>query len=50
VDAVVHAPHGALPTSCHPLYSLDGDMILAYSEQVNDKESWSKFIENWLAG
>ena len=50
VDAVVHAPQGALPTSCHPLYSLDGDTILAYSEQVNDKESWSIFIDKWLAG
>jgi len=50
VDAVVYAPQGALPTSCHPLYSLDGHAILAYSEQVNDIESWSKFVNRWLAG
>ena len=24
VDAVVHMPEGALPTSCHPLYPVDG--------------------------
>ena len=48
IDAVVHAPQGALPTSCHPLYGLDGESILAYSEQVNDHESWSAFIDQWL--
>lgn len=30
VTAVVHAPHGAWPTSCYPLYPLDGEKILAY--------------------
>jgi len=50
VDAVVHAPCGALPTSCHPLYSLDGDAVLDYSEHVNDQESWSLYVEKWLAG
>ena len=49
IDAVVHAPQGALPTSCHPLYGLDGESILAYSEQVSDQESWSAFIDHWLA-
>lgn len=48
VDAVVHAPQGALPTSCHPLYGLDGDAILNYSEQVNDRESWLAFVKTWL--
>jgi glutaconate CoA-transferase subunit A len=49
VDAVVHAPHGAVPTSCHPLYGLNGEAVLAYSEQVNDPPSWAVFIEQWLA-
>jgi glutaconate CoA-transferase subunit A len=48
IDAVVHTPQGALPTSCHPLYGLDGDAILKYSEQVNDRESWSAFVKTWL--
>ena len=48
VDVVVHTPQGALPTSCHPYYGLDGDAILAYSERVNDHESWSKFMEEWF--
>lgn len=30
VTAVVHAPRGAWPTSCYPLYPLDGQEILRY--------------------
>lgn len=32
VTAVVHAPRGAWPTSCHPLYGFDGLEILRYLE------------------
>jgi glutaconate CoA-transferase subunit A len=32
VTAVVHAPRGAWPTSCHPLYALGGGEILAYMD------------------
>lgn len=32
VDAVVEAPRGALPSSCYPLYPVDGGQILRYSE------------------
>ena len=49
VDAVVHTPRGALPTSCHPLYGFDGEAILTYSEQVNDRASWAAYIAAWLA-
>jgi glutaconate CoA-transferase subunit A len=31
VSAVVHAPQGAWPTSCYPLYPLDGEEILRYT-------------------
>ena len=48
IDAVVHTPKGALPTSCHPLYGLDGDEILTYSEKVNDRESWKTYTKAWL--
>lgn len=30
VTGVVHLPHGAWPTSCYPLYPLDGEEILRY--------------------
>ena len=48
VDAVVHAPRGALPTSCHPLYQIDGDALLNYVEQVNDPASFETFLPQFL--
>ena len=48
VDAVVHAERGAAPTSCHPLYPLDGESILAYTEQVSDPQSWRRYVDNLL--
>jgi len=45
VDAVVHAQRGAAPTSCHPLYPLDGEAILAYTEQVSDPRSWQAYSD-----
>jgi len=50
VHYVVHAPCGALPSSCHPLYPLDGQAVLAYTEQVSEPESFRKYLESWLAG
>jgi glutaconate CoA-transferase subunit A len=35
VKAVVHAPNGAWPTSCYPLYAVGGDEILRYIEACN---------------
>lgn len=49
VHYVVHTPYGALPTSCHPLYPLDGEALLAYTEQVSDPESFHTYLEKWLA-
>jgi glutaconate CoA-transferase subunit A len=49
VTGVVFAPGGALPTSCHPLYPLDGAAILAYTEQVSDPASFSAFEASWPA-
>jgi glutaconate CoA-transferase subunit A len=40
VQAVVEAPGGAWPTSCHPLYPLDGLAVLRYTEAaMTDAES-----------
>jgi len=44
VHAVVLAPKGALPTSCHPLYSLDAEAILEYAEQVSDMDSFNNYL------
>jgi glutaconate CoA-transferase subunit A len=53
VHAVVPAPGGAAPSSCHPLYKLDGRAILAYTEQVSNPESFAIYIQRlleWLDG
>jgi glutaconate CoA-transferase subunit A len=44
VDGVVLAPHGAMPTSCHPLYALDTEAILYYAEQVSDQATFDAYI------
>lgn len=49
VHAVVLAPRGALPTSCHPLYPLDGEAILAYTEQVSDPDTFNQYVARFLA-
>ena len=46
--AVVAAPRGALPTSCHPLYPLDGMTILEYTAQVGDADSFQRYLAEWL--
>ena len=38
VSAVVHAPHGAWPTSCYPHYPLGGNEILRYIDSCNRGE------------
>jgi glutaconate CoA-transferase subunit A len=48
VHHLVFAPRGALPTSCHPLYPLDGEAIMVYAEQVADPDSFHVFIDRWL--
>ena len=44
VKAVVLAPGGASPTSCHPLYAMDGEALLSYTEQVSDPESFERYL------
>jgi glutaconate CoA-transferase subunit A len=44
VDAVVLAPRGAAPTSCHPLYPLDAGVILDYTERVSDQDSFDRYL------
>ena len=45
VDAVVHTPGGASPTSCHPLYALDTKALLEYTEQVSDRASYLEYMK-----
>ena len=47
VDYVVEAPKGAAPTSCHPLYPLDGLAILDYTGRVSNPESFQAYIQEF---
>ncbi len=49
VSAVVHSPRGAAPTSCHPLYPLDGQSLLDYCDRVVDPPSFERYLAAWLA-
>jgi glutaconate CoA-transferase subunit A len=46
IQHIVLAPHGAAPSSCHPLYPLDGAAFLAYTEQVADPASFQVFLSH----
>jgi len=48
IHAVVELPQGAAPTSCHPIYSLDAEAILAYAENVSDQVSFDEYISRWI--
>jgi glutaconate CoA-transferase subunit A len=48
VTAVVDAPDGAKPSSCHPRYPMDGEAILTYAESVSDPASFTTFLLDWL--
>jgi glutaconate CoA-transferase subunit A len=48
VNSVVLAQGGAYPTSCHPLYPMDGKKILSYTEQVGEPASFSRYLRSWL--
>ncbi len=45
---VALAEKGALPTSCHPYYPMDGEAIMSYLDQVSDPKSFAAFLQQWL--
>jgi glutaconate CoA-transferase subunit A len=47
VDAVVEAPGGAWPTSCHPLYPLDGQATLEFTETAGT-DSYAGLLAGWF--
>ena len=49
VHAVAAAPRGAMPTSCHPLYPLDGNALLTYVESASDPAAFTAYLERFLA-
>lgn len=47
VQYIAHAPRGASPTSCHPLYPLDGFEILKYIDACNS-EAFEEYVKGIL--
>jgi glutaconate CoA-transferase, subunit A len=47
VDAVVKVPNGSWPTSCYPLYGLDGKVIIDYLEHTASNQI-TDFIERLI--
>lgn len=47
VHAVVHAPRGAWPTSCHPLYPVGGGELLRYIDACNGG-GFQDYVSAWL--
>jgi glutaconate CoA-transferase subunit A len=50
VDAVVHAPFGAHPTSCFPRYGYDAAMHRAWASAARDAETSREFLERYVTG
>jgi glutaconate CoA-transferase subunit A len=48
VHGMALAQAGARPTSCHPLYPLDGEALMAYTEEVSDPASFDAYLAHWL--
>lgn len=48
VTAVVHAPRGAWPASCYPLYPVDGEELLRYTERCPD--GFEGYLGDFLGG
>lgn len=50
VDAVVHAPYGAHPTSCFPRYGYDTDFHRKWTGAARDPETTRAFLDEHVRG
>ncbi len=48
IDVVAIAPKGAYPTSCYPLYPLDGHAFLHYTDTCTTPNAFSAYLAAWL--
>lgn len=48
VTAVAHAPRGAAPSSCYPLYPIDGEALLDYLDACG-RQAFSPYLQERLA-
>ncbi|MEM6283536.1 MAG: CoA-transferase [Chloroflexota bacterium] len=48
IDYLVHAPNGAYPTSCYPLYPLAGREFAAYSEAAVTEAGFREYLAKYI--
>ena len=46
---VVHAPCGAHPTSCAPLYGFDVRHFKEYAASAKEPDGWTRYVERYIA-
>jgi glutaconate CoA-transferase subunit A len=50
VTGVVHAPAGAHPTSCAPLYGWDLEHLKKYTASATEDGGWARYMGEFVAG
>lgn len=49
-DVVIHAPCGAHPSSCQPVYGHDAAHFKAYAASAKEEDGWERYRRQYLAG
>lgn len=49
-DAIVHAPFGAHPSSCNPLYGIDADHFKTYAASAKEESGWQHYYDEFIVG
>src|SRR5206468_4964670 len=50
IDAVVHAPGGALPSYAHGYYDRDNDFYVAWDAISRDRDTFTRWIDEHVLG
>lgn len=50
VDAVVHVPNGAYPTSCYHYYDYDPQYLKSYAEKAKNDDTYNDYLETMIYG
>ncbi len=48
-NVVVHAPCGAHPSSCNPLYGLDAAHFKAYAASAKSEQGWQSYFDEYVS-
>ena len=47
-SSIVHAPCGAHPSSCSPLYGIDVEHFKAYAASAKEDNGWANYVEDYV--